>query len=132
MKKLGDMLDKTVPVMTYMMVFVMIIIAGMIFYNIFYNLWNVLNTNAVMDLNFMSANGKFLIDGIMSLFVMITLIAAVLVYAKYGSEKGMMAILIAAIVAASRIIIVEHEEAFLIGILILLLSISLILLRKYY
>lgn len=132
MKKLGDVLDKTVPVMTYMMVIVMIIIAGVIFYNLFYNLWNILTTKALTDLDFMSTNGKFLIDGIMSLFVMITLIAAVLVYAKYGSEKGMMAILIAAIVAASRTIIVEHGEAVLIGILIILLSMSLILLRRYY
>jgi len=80
----------------------------------------------------MITNEKFLIDGIMSLFVMITLIAAVLVYAKYGSEKGMMAILIAAIVATSRTIIVDNKEALVLGILILLLSISLILLRKYY
>ncbi|PKP52686.1 MAG: hypothetical protein CVT90_02540 [Candidatus Altiarchaeales archaeon HGW-Altiarchaeales-3] len=132
MKKVTDVLDKSIPLMTYLMVVVMIIIAVMIFYNIFYNLGAVMTSGELSNADFISNHGKSLIDGIMVLFVVITLIAAVLVYAKYGSEKGMVAILIAAIVAVSRTLIVEPDQDISLGILILLIVISLILLRKYY
>lgn len=132
MKKIADVLEKSIPIMTYLMVVAMVVIVLMIFYNLFYNLWGVIITNGMSDVNFITDTGKFLIDGIMMLFVVITLIAAVLIYAKHGSEKGMVAILIAAIVAVSRTIIVEPAKDIFLGVLILLIVVSLILLKKYY
>ena len=128
MKKLNEIIGHLTSIIRYAMVFAMLVVAILTFINI---LHHILESSLSQGLS--QESSRALLDNIMVLFVIMTLVTAVMAFIKKGSKLGMLALLMAGITSVTRSIIVNPaEEIISQGILLLFIAVSLILLHKYY
>ncbi|ODS36230.1 hypothetical protein BEH94_05245 [Candidatus Altiarchaeales archaeon WOR_SM1_SCG] len=128
MKKLNEIIGHLTSIIRYAMVFAMLVVAILTFINI---LHHILESSLSQGLS--QESSRALLDNIMVLFVIMTLVTAVMAFIKKGSKLGMLALLMAGITSVTRSIIVNPAEDIVSqGILLLFIAVSLILLHKYY
>ena len=128
MKKLNEIIGHLTSIIRYAMVFAMLVVAILTFINI---LHHILESSLSQGLS--QESSRALLDNIMVLFVIMTLVTAVMAFIKKGSKLGMLALLMAGITSVTRSIIVNPAEDIISqGILLLFIAVSLILLHKYY
>ena len=128
MKKLNEIIEYITAIVMYGMVLAMVAIAILTFVNIVHH---ILESSPSQGLS--QESSKALLDNVMVLFVLLTLITAVMAFIKKGSKLGMLALLMAGITSVTRSIIVNPASDIIAqGLLLVLIIVSLILLHKYY